>query len=180
MAYDRRLLGRALLVPLVVGLAAACGSSGSGSTINTQGSQSSTSAVSVTTHVGSAGTYLTDGSGRSLYVFSADVGATSACTGGCLSVWPQFTASATPTASGSVLSSMLATAMQVGGKDQVTYAGHPLYYYQGDSSAGDTKGEGITSFGGTWNLVAADGTAIGPSGGAKGSSSGSYGSRYPG
>jgi hypothetical protein len=55
---------------------------------------------------------------------------------------------------------MLATSMQQGGADQVTYAGHPLYYFKGDTSPGATTGQGITNFGGRWWLVAPSGTPI--------------------
>jgi len=42
----------------------------------------------------------------------------------------------------------------------VTYAGHPLYWFSGDSAAGDTNGEGLTDFGGAWYAVSPAGKAV--------------------
>ncbi len=68
------------------------------------------------------------------------------CTGGCLSAWPPLKASGTPKASGSAKASLLGTAKIAGGAKQVTYKGHPLYYFASDSAAGQTTGEGSNGF----------------------------------
>jgi len=85
-----------------------------------------------------------------LYVFDKDQGTTSACTAGCLSAWPPFQATATPTAGGGVDTAKLGTS-----NGQVTYAGHLLYYFSGDSAAGDMKGADIPN----WHPIAPAGTA---------------------
>ena len=55
---------------------------------------------------------------------------------------------------------MLGTTNRGGGVHQVTYAGHPLYYFAGDQGAGQTNGEGSTGFGASWWVVSPGGTAI--------------------
>lgn len=174
---------RARLAVVVVApalLLAACGgSSGYGSATGTSGG-STTGAATVETHSGAVGTYLTDGSGRALYLFTSDSGGTSTCTGACASAWPPLTPHGTTAAASGAKSSMLGTLTRSDGSKQVTYAGHPLYYFAGDSAAGDTNGEGSTAFGATWWLVAPTGASItqgggsAPSGSATGSSGGGY------
>ena len=68
------------------------------------------------------------------------------------------------------------------GKRQVTYAGHPLYTYFGDTKARKTNGEGLTDFGGTWDAVAASGHAVEPTSpvsAGTGSGYGGYGRSEP-
>lgn len=126
------------------------------------------------THSGAMGTYLTDGSGKSLYLWDADTKAgKSTCSGPCLKFWPPLTTKGTPTASGDAQSSMLATITRSDGSKQVTYAGHPLYYYSKDTSPGDTNGQGNDDLGPKWWLVSPDGKSItSTSGGSSDKSSG--------
>ncbi len=175
-------LALALAAPALV--VAACGgssSSTSGPRASTAPAGSTAQTVTVETRSGDLGTFVTDGSGRTLYLFAADHGGTSACTGACLSAWPPLTTSGTPSAGGQVQAGMLGT-LSRGGSLQVTYAGHPLYYYAGDSSTGDTNGQGVDGFGATWWVVSPAGTAIthSPGGGtpASGGSPGSGGYGY--
>src|SRR5262249_21920189 len=83
----------------------------------------------------------------------------SACSGACASLWPPVTTGGSPTASGSAKASDLGTITRSDGAKQVTYDGHPLYYYAGDSSSGQTNGQGTDSFGAKWWLVAPGGTS---------------------
>jgi predicted lipoprotein with Yx(FWY)xxD motif len=142
--------------------AAACGSSGSSSTGAQAGASASGSgsAMVITTKAGSAGTFLTDGSGRTVYLWVKDGMNASACSGACASLWPPVTTGGTPTASGSAKGSDLGTITRSDGAKQVTYNGHALYYYAGDSGAGQTNGQGTDSFGAKWWLVAPAGTSI--------------------
>ncbi|HUN38126.1 MAG TPA: hypothetical protein VMU95_39550 [Trebonia sp.] len=76
-------------------------------------------------------------------------------------------------------SSDLSTITRSDGTKQVTYDGHPLYYFAGDSSAGQANGQGSDSFGAKWWLVSpagADVTATVTSFTAGSSGSGSSGS----
>lgn len=152
-------------------LAAAC-ASGSGSTSSSPAASKAGAggAMVITTKSGPAGTYLTDGTGRTLYLWVADTGGKSVCSGACATYWPPVTAAGTVTASGGAQTSDLGTFTRSDGSKQVTYSGHPLYYYAGDSGPGMTKGQGNNGFGAKWWLVAPSGASItgassGPAGG---------------
>lgn len=134
---------------------AGCSSSGGGA-----GTSGGSAAATVRTATGSAGTYLTDGSGRALYLWQGDHGVSSSCSGACASAWPPLLASGTPSAAGGASQAQLGTITRSDGKTQVTYAGHPLYRYAGDGGAGQTNGEGSTGFGAAWWLVAPSGSAL--------------------
>ncbi len=104
------------------------------------------------------GPIITDDTGRTLYAFTQDTSTSSACTGSCAQTWPPASmsgASATPTAASGVTASMIGTLSRSDGTTQVTYNGHPLYYFSGDKNPGDTNGQGI---GGKWFTVNPDGT----------------------
>jgi predicted lipoprotein with Yx(FWY)xxD motif len=152
-------------------LAAACGSSSNGSSSPAgTGASASGSAMVISTKAGSVGTYLTDGSGRSVYLWEKDPSGKSVCDGACAGSWPPVTTTGSVTASGSAVASDLGTFTRSDGTKQVTYDGHALYYYAGDSSAGMTSGQGNTGFGGGWWLVAPSGSGILKSSGAGGTS----------
>lgn len=121
------------------------------------------------------GRFLVDQRGHSLYLFEKDEGGESYCTGACAAVWPPLETDSTPTASGGVDAGALATIKRSDGDMQVTYHGHPLYYYAADASTpGKTKGEDINQFGAGWYLVKAGGAPLEPmSDSSSGSNSGS-------
>lgn len=109
------------------------------------------------------GTYLVDSAGYALYMLSSDPANTSTCTSGaCTAVWPPLTTSGTPTAGGGVSNAELGTITRSGGGTQVTYNHHPLYTFTHDTAPGQTNGEGIKAFGGTWTLVNLAGLPIAP------------------
>jgi predicted lipoprotein with Yx(FWY)xxD motif len=116
-----------------------------------------TSTVSLrTTKVGKA---LVAANGRTLYLFTADKGRKSSCYGKCAAVWPPMTA-AHPTVGRGLRASLLGTTKRKNGKLQVTYGGHPLYFFAKDTKPGDVRGEGVVHFGGSWWLVSPAGTEI--------------------
>lgn len=117
-------------------------------------------ATTVETRSSDLGTFLTDGSGRTFYLFAADRGGTSTCSGGCAAAWPPVTTTGSTTASGQAADGKLGTVARSDGSTQVTYGGHPLYYYAGDQTAGETNGEGSTGFGAQWWVVSPAGTPI--------------------
>jgi predicted lipoprotein with Yx(FWY)xxD motif len=117
-------------------------------------------AGAVTTRQVPLGTVLTDPTGRSLYLFEADTGTTSRCAGACAQAWPPLLTTADPTAGVGVTPSLLGTTRRGDGTLQVTYAGHPLYRYTGDSAAGQTNGEGLKVFGGGWYVLTPQGMTI--------------------
>jgi predicted lipoprotein with Yx(FWY)xxD motif len=106
------------------------------------------------------GRILVDGKGRTLYDFAADHGSTSACYGACAALWPPFTTSGRPQAGPGARASLLGTTRRSDGRREVTYAGHPLYYYVGDTSPGQTSGQGLNQFGAPWWVLAPSGREI--------------------
>ena len=153
-------LGVPLAAALLAAAACASGSSSSAASGGTPAAGTSGSAMTIETHTGSAGTFLTDGSGRSVYIFAKDGTNASACSGACASAWPPVTTAGSPAASGGAKSSDLGTLTRSDGTKQVTYDGHALYYFAGDSSAGQTNGQGVNGFGAKWWLVAPSGAII--------------------
>jgi predicted lipoprotein with Yx(FWY)xxD motif len=133
----------------------------------------SSSSLTIGTASGSDGTYLTGPSGRALYLWVADTGGKSVCNGSCAKVWPPLVTKGMPNAGNGVKQSDIGTVKRSDGSEQVTYKGHPLYYYISDKSAGQVTGQGSNSFGAKWWLVAPSGASITKSGSAGGSSSSS-------
>jgi hypothetical protein len=84
----------------------------------------------------------------------------SACSGACAGAWPPVTASGTVTATGGAQSSDLGTITRSDGTKQVTYDGHPLYYFAGDSGPGMSSGQGSDQFGAKWWLVTPAGNDV--------------------
>jgi predicted lipoprotein with Yx(FWY)xxD motif len=165
---------------------AACGSSAATTTSSSAApaatatsSASSTAApvsakgIAISTASGSHGVYLTGASGRAIYLWEADAKGMSSCAGACAKVWPPVTTDGTPSAGKGVTASDLGTITRSDGTKQVTYMGHPLYYFVSDTSAGSTTGEGSDGFGAKWWLVAPSGSAITTSASASPASSSS-------
>ena len=173
----------ALLGVLAAGsatLLAACGSSastgtasagsggGSASSSTTAAAASGGQASGIT--IGSAsvpgfGTVLVNGSGRTLYMLTSEQGGKLTCTdgNGCTQIWPdnELPKGATAATAGSgIQASLLGTVKDASGSLYVTYGGWPLYTFSGDSGPGQAKGEGITSFGGTWYVLGTNGQPV--------------------
>ena len=108
----------------------------------------------------SLGRILVDGKGRTLYLFEADKGTTSACDGACASAWPPLTTDGKPTALNGLAAAKLGTAARGDGTTGVTYNGHPLYTFAGDSAPGQATGQGSDGFGAEWYVLSAAGNAI--------------------
>ena len=142
-------------------LLAACGGDdggGSGATGGSPTAQTSgASTVGTVGVVGSdLGSILADADGKTLYLFEADTDGTSTCYGDCAATWPALVDEA-PTGGDGVDTSLLGTTARDDGSMQVTYAGHPLYYYAADAAAGDTTGQGV---GDVWFVVNPDGAPV--------------------
>ncbi len=120
-----------------------------------------TPGVVVVTKHGKLGTILAAGGKRlTVYLFEGDKGTTSSCTGGCAKVWPPVTTGASPTVGGSANTADIGTTTRQDGSKQVTYKGHPLYFYAKDGDSGDAYGQGISSFGADWYVVAPSGNKV--------------------
>ncbi|HEU5269172.1 MAG TPA: hypothetical protein VFU36_04545 [Jatrophihabitans sp.] len=185
-----RLVGAAGAMAAALVLAAACSSSGSGNSAATSSAGATVAAGAspaagatavVGTRSGPLGSYLVDGSGRALYLFTSDGTNASSCTQSCLTYWPPLTSLGKPSAASGATTGLLATFSGPGGARSVSYAGHPLYYFLLDKAAGDTKGQGRDDFGAKWWLVAPSGRPITgsasgtPGGSSSAGSSGGYG-----
>jgi predicted lipoprotein with Yx(FWY)xxD motif len=106
------------------------------------------------------GRILVDSKGITLYDFVKDKGTTSACYGACAALWPPLTTKGKPVAGHGVRASLLGTTKRKDGKLEVTYNGHPLYYFVTDRKPGQTTGQGINQFGAPWWVLSAAGKEI--------------------
>jgi predicted lipoprotein with Yx(FWY)xxD motif len=155
-------------------LLAGCGSSSSSSSTAasapastpTQSTATSTtaaasSAVAVQTKHGKLGTILAAGPKRlTVYMFEGDKGTTSSCSGACAQAWPPVTTEGKPSAAGAAVAADLGTTMRSDGTEQVTYKGHPLYFYDDDKDSGDAYGEGSKEFGASWYVLKPNGSKV--------------------
>jgi predicted lipoprotein with Yx(FWY)xxD motif len=122
------------------------------------------------------GRVLVDNEGHSVYLFEKDESGESYCGGACAAVWPPLETSTTPRAGVGVQDAALGRIKRSDGDMQVTYHGHPLYYYAADASTpGKTKGEDVDQFGDSWYLVGSHGQPVEPAGSGSSPSSGSNG-----
>jgi predicted lipoprotein with Yx(FWY)xxD motif len=112
------------------------------------------------------GRVLVDAHGKTLYLWAHDKTAKSTCYGDCAEYWPPLLTRGKPLAAGGANASLLGTSRRSDGRIQVTYAGHPLYYFVQDRKPGQTTGEGLTGFGGRWDPVSAVGSAVRKGGGS--------------
>jgi predicted lipoprotein with Yx(FWY)xxD motif len=109
---------------------------------------------------GIPGMALVDEEGKALYLWEADKDGKSTCTGPCAAAWPPVTTSGPPQAGSGIDKSLLGTVKRDDGTEQVTYSGHPLYYFVGDTAAGMAKGQGSKAFGASWYVLNAKGSKI--------------------
>jgi predicted lipoprotein with Yx(FWY)xxD motif len=108
------------------------------------------------------GKILVDSQRRTLYLFSKDSRTSSSCTGACAAAWPPVRSSGNPLVRGGATASLVGTSARSDGKTQATYNGHPLYRFVMDKNPGDTNGEGLMAFGGTWFTVSPAGNPVRP------------------
>ena len=146
---------RTLLLTLACGVAA----TGCGSAAATTAPMKSERGASVRVMSSRYGKVLFDGRSRALYLFTRERSKRSRCYGACAKAWPPFVTKGKPRALRGANASLLGTTRRRDGSTQVTYAGHPLYYYVGDTKAGQILCQGVTEFGGTWWVVNPNGTA---------------------
>jgi predicted lipoprotein with Yx(FWY)xxD motif len=163
----RRLLLAALTVGAAAGVAA-CGSSSStpsGSSSSTPAGASSAAVTISAKNVPGVGTVLVNGQGQTLYMLTSEKGGKITCTAanGCTKAWPETmltSGMSGATAGSGVQSSLLGTVKDASGNLEVTYNHWPLYTFSGDSGPGVAKGQGLTSFGGTWYVLNTAGNPV--------------------
>ncbi|WP_405361346.1 hypothetical protein OG535_24945 [Kitasatospora sp. NBC_00085] len=155
--------------PATASASPSASASASASTSASASASASTSAtagaatVKVVATGGNLGSILVDGQGRTLYLFEADTSSQSTCSGACAAAWPPFTTTGAATAVDGATAGLLGTTKRADGATQVTYNGHPLYYYAGDAKPGDTTGQDLNQFGAGWYVLNAAGEKVEPS-----------------
>ncbi|MDA8262414.1 MAG: hypothetical protein M0Z47_06245 [Actinomycetota bacterium] len=152
---------------------AACGYGASATTGTSAGGAATGSGAKLTVESSKYGKILALSSGETLYMFTADSPTASKCSASCTGIWPPV--GANHVVAGAGVQSNLIGSISRGSGTQLTYDGHPLYTYAGDTSAGAVAGEGINSYGGLWYVLAAGGTPVKPSSSSGSSSGSSYG-----
>jgi len=135
-------------------LVAGCGSSSPSTSPAATGTS-----IAVATNA-KLGQILVDGKGITVYLFVKDTRASSTCYTSCAQVWPPVLTSASPQAGTGATASLLGTTTRTDGKVEVTYAGHPLYYFVSDKQPGDATGQGVDNFGGLWWVLTPSGAAM--------------------
>jgi predicted lipoprotein with Yx(FWY)xxD motif len=159
---------------LLLAALAVAGCGGGGKSSGSSGPPKTASGRTATVGVSNAGlgNILVDSQGRTLYLFNRDSGTMSECSGACAVNWPPARATGKATVGSGANASLVSTSARPGGAKQVTYNGHPLYRFKGDTHPGDTNGEGLTAFGGSWYAVSPAGNQVSNQGSNSGGSSG--------
>jgi predicted lipoprotein with Yx(FWY)xxD motif len=175
-ARNRRIRALLVLPASAAGLAAlAAFGSSSAAVASSSPKPSSTASASAaaaavglkTAKVGGV-TVLTNAQGFTLYTFAPDTAKKSACNGACATAWPPVKAPKT-------VKSPYATIKRSGGSIQLTFHGHPLYTFTGDTAPHQAHGNGVNAFGGLWHQAPASGSKAPASGSKHGSGGGGYG-----
>lgn len=135
-------------VGLVVGIAPALGA------------HSAATKAKLRVHKGKLGTFIVDAKGMTLYLFEKDKGGKSSCYDACATAWPPYLTSGKATAGKGVNASRIGGTRRTDGSTQVTYGGHPLYYFVKDTKPFQTAGQDVTGFGAPWYVVAPSGKKI--------------------
>ncbi|THA77011.1 hypothetical protein E6R60_10555 [Streptomyces sp. A0642] len=149
-------------VGLLAAVLGGCSDDGgdSGAASPTPSATGTRAAGTVAAASGPLGTILVDGQGRTLYLWEADTGSRSTCDGDCATAWPPVTVTGKPVAGKGVQASLLGTTKRADGRTEITYNGHPLYRYAGDTRAGDTNGQGSNGFGAAWYVLDTAGNKV--------------------
>jgi len=143
----RALIAAVLVLAFVMGVAAA-------------NAHTSTSKGTVNLKTSPYGKILVSSNGHTLYLFEHDKGTKSTCYGKCATDWPPLLVAGKPTAGTGVKAALIGTTRRKDGKMQVTYHGHPLYWFFLDKKAGKTKGQNLDFFGGEWYVLNAKGIKV--------------------
>src|SRR5690348_3841210 len=148
------------MIRLLTALAASALVAATAAALALAGGMTATSGARVMVARSSLGRILVDSKGITLYDFVQDNGTTSACYGACAALWPPLITKGKPVAGPGVRASLLGTTKRKDGKLEVTYGGHPLYYFVTDRKPGQTTGQGVNQFGGPWWVLSPAGKEI--------------------
>jgi len=116
------------------------------------------SVVTITTADTEYGRVLFDGSGQAIYLFDRETTATPDCYDDCAVAWPPVLTDGPPVGADGIMTDLLGITPRADGSTQVTYAGHPLYYYAHEGK-NEVTCHDVTEFGGVWLAVAPTGQA---------------------
>ena len=163
-----RKLGSILATLLAVAVVAGCGGSSSAGRASAEAATTPSQPAAAAPRKGPKlkvvdsdyGRILADGRGRALYLFTADTGAASTCSGDCAAAWPPWIVKRKPKAASGARGKLIGTTRRDDGRLQATYGGHPLYYYVGDRAPGEVKCQAVFEYGGYWYVVRSSGRAV--------------------
>ncbi|MGH2987183.1 MAG: COG4315 family predicted lipoprotein [Solirubrobacterales bacterium] len=116
--------------------------------------------TTITTGGSQFGEILFDGSDQAIYLFDKESSKTSECYGDCAEAWPPVLTEGDPQAGGGADAKLLGTTERDDGSTQVTYDGHPLYYYAHEGP-GEVLCHNVDEFGGLWLVLEPSGEAVG-------------------
>ena len=114
--------------------------------------------VTITTAGSDFGEVLFDGTGQAIYLFDKETTGVPDCYGDCAVAWPPVLTEGSPVAGAGTMTDLLGTTPRTDGSTQVTYAGHPLYYYAHEGKNVVTC-HNVSEFGGLWLVVTPTGQA---------------------
>jgi predicted lipoprotein with Yx(FWY)xxD motif len=149
---------RGLAVAALGALAAGCGGQPAPAPAPAPDRAAATSAK-VTVVRSQFGRILADGRGQALYYFSREQGRASRCYGACAKAWPPVPSGGRPAAGRGTRAALVGITRRSDGTRQLTYAGHPVYLYVGDSP-GRVLCHNVTEFGGVWRVIRSDGSPV--------------------
>ena len=127
----------------------------------TSSSPPAATGTAITTGDSEFGVMLFDQPGQAIYLFDLETAGTPQCNGDCAANWPPVLTTGAPQAAGDVRGDLLGTVQRDDGSTQVTYAGHPLYYYAHEDP-GQVLCHDVDDYGGTWLVVTPAGTPAPP------------------
>ena len=114
--------------------------------------------TTITTASSEFGEILFDGNQQAIYLFDKEASSTPECYDDCAVAWPPVLTTGAPVASGVIDAALLGTTVRTDGSAQVTYGGHPLYFYV-DEGPGEVKCHNVAGFGGLWLVATPTGSA---------------------
>jgi len=117
-----------------------------------------TPVVTITVADSDFGQVLFDSTGQAIYLFDKEITAVPDCYGDCAVAWPPVLTEGSPAAEAGTMSDLLGTTPRTDGSTQVTYAGHPPYYYAHEGKNAVTC-HNVNEFGGLWLAVTPTGQA---------------------
>jgi predicted lipoprotein with Yx(FWY)xxD motif len=151
---------RSRSIAVLAVVAAGCGGGGASAASSAPPRTASGQAATVGISSTGIGQILVNSQGHALYLFKADQGTKSACTGACAGAWPPLLAKGKPTLGAGVNASLIGTAARPEGTTQLTYDGHPLYLFVKDQKADETNGQGVSAFGASWFALSSAGNQV--------------------